>query len=363
MKVLMTADSVGGVWTYTVELIRALARQGVEVVLATSGPAPRLDQRLQLRASAVAALHERPYALEWSPDGARDRAAVADWLLELAEDEQVELVHLSAYAAGAAPFSVPVVIVAHSCVLSWHEAVRRRSAGAEWSSYASAVLAGLAAADVVVAPTAAMLAEIERLYHPRGERLVIANGRSTRALRPLKKEPYVLGAGRAWDEAKNVASLDRIAPQLDWPVVVAGEIGETPLCNVRQLGHLAEPRLQALFAAAAILASPVRYEPFGLAALEAGLAGCALVLGDLPSLREVWGEAAIFIDPFDDQQLLAALRSLIADPCGRARYGWLAWRRALEYPAARMGSAYLDLYRRLVTPQLEHRATAVAGAR
>jgi glycosyltransferase involved in cell wall biosynthesis len=361
--VLLTADAVGGVWTYTVELVRALAEQGVEVVLATCGPPPSTEQRRQLPADAAAASHERPYALEWSRDALRDRAATADWLLELSEDEQVDLVHLNAYAPAAAPFAVPVVVVAHSCVLSWHQAVRGRPAGAEWSSYAAAVLAGLAAADAVVAPTAAMLAETDRLYRPPGERLVIPNGREADGLRPAPKQPYVLGVGRAWDEAKNVAALDRVAPQLDWPVLVAGASGDEPLDNARQLGFLPEPELHAHFASTAIFAAPVRYEPFGLAALEAGMAGCALVLGDLPSLREVWGEAAMFVDPCDDRQLFRALRALIADPARRRRYGRLAQRRALEYSSARMGAAYLGLYERLLPEQADRRAAATAGAR
>ena len=47
---------------------------------------------------------------------------------------------------------------------------------------------------------------------------------------------------------------------------------------------------------ATIFALPARYEPFGLSALEAGLAGCALVLGDIP-MREVWHDAAMFVPP------------------------------------------------------------------
>jgi glycosyltransferase involved in cell wall biosynthesis len=287
----------------------------------------------------------------------------AEWLLELADDEHVDIVHLNAYAPAAAPFGVPVVVVAHSCVLSWHMAVRGRPAGTEWSSYASALRAGIAAADAVVAPTAAMLADIERLYEPQGERLVIPNGRAARALRPLNKQPYVLGVGRAWDEAKNVGALDRVSPQLDWPVLVAGAIGGTPLRNTHQLGQMAERDLHALFASGAIFASPVRYEPFGLAALEAGLAGCALVLGDLPSLREVWGEAAIFVDPLDDGELVLALQALIADPTQRTRYGRRARRRAQKYPSERMGASYLDLYRRLATGRIERRSPAAAGSR
>ena len=46
---------------------------------------------------------------------------------------------------------------------------------------------------------------------------------------------------------------------------------------------------------AAIYALPARYEPFGLSILEAALSGCALVIGDIPSLREIWADAALFV--------------------------------------------------------------------
>ncbi|MEB3829625.1 glycosyltransferase [Phormidium sp. CCY1219] len=51
------------------------------------------------------------------------------------------------------------------------------------------------------------------------------------------------------------------------------------------------------YARAAIYAFPARYEPFGLSVLEAALSGCALVLGDIPRLREMWGDAAVFANP------------------------------------------------------------------
>ncbi len=65
---------------------------------------------------------------------------------------------------------------------------------------------------------------------------------------------------------------------------------------------------------ASIFALPARYEPFGLLPLEAALSGCALVLGDIPSLREVWGDAAWFVPPDDRDALTAAIGSLIASP-------------------------------------------------
>jgi hypothetical protein len=55
MKVLMTADTVGGVWTYALELSAALHSHDVHVILATMGPQPRDVQR----ASAEAIPHLR----------------------------------------------------------------------------------------------------------------------------------------------------------------------------------------------------------------------------------------------------------------------------------------------------------------
>ena len=163
----------------------------------------------------------------------------------------------------------------------------------------------------------------------------------------------MLSAGRIWDEAKNVAALDRVAPRLPWPVAVAGE---GPPGAARRLGRVPQHELQAWLERASIFALPARYEPFGLAALEAAHAGCALVLGDLESLREVWGDAALFVDPADDEALEHALRLLIDDEPLRAELARRARSRAAAYTPERMAAGYVELYRRL----LARRAAAVA---
>src|SRR3954471_9430167 len=58
MKVLMTADAVGGVWTYAIELAHALQPFGVEVVLATMGRAPSEEQRREARARGNVLIEE-----------------------------------------------------------------------------------------------------------------------------------------------------------------------------------------------------------------------------------------------------------------------------------------------------------------
>jgi glycogen(starch) synthase len=93
---------------------------------------------------------------------------------------------------------------------------------------------------------------------------------------------------------------------------------------------------------------PACYEPFGLAALEAAMARCALVLGDIPTLRELWDGAAIFVPPDDPEALVAALNTLAADPELLSLLGDLARSRAGGYSAARMTAGYLGAYARLL---------------
>jgi glycogen synthase len=341
VKVLMTADTAGGVWTYALELGDALAQRGVEVTLATVGPAPRPDQRAELRATSIRRSEHRVCALEWMDDPWDDVEGAGEWLLSLAERDAPDIVHLNEYAHAALPWRAPVIVAGHSDVLSWHEAVRGTPAGAEWATYGTRVAAGLAAADLLIAPTQAMLEALVRIYAPPCEGRVIRNA-SSRRFRLRAKRRYVFAAGRLWDEAKNVQALARVAPRLPWPVIVAGD-GDVA-GTMHALGQVSRADMDVLLAEAAIFAEPARYEPFGLAALEAGLAGCALVLGDIPSLREVWGDAALFVAPDDTAALERALLSLVQEPGRREQYAGRARRRALAYGVRPMARAYLDAY-------------------
>lgn len=348
MTVLLTADTVGGVWTYAVDLARALRPRGVTVHLATMGRLPTPEQRAEARA-AGAALHESAYALEWMSDPWEDVRAAGDWLLDLERAVRPDVVHLNGYAHGALPWTAPVVMVGHSCVLSWWRAVKGADAPPEWDRYARAVERGLRAADVVLAPTAAMLRCLEAHYGPLRRAAVVPNGRDAAAFRPRAKEPFVFSAGRFWDEAKNLATLDAAADGLPWPVEVAGDMtrpdgGEAAPRRARALGRLSAPDIAERMGRAGIYALPARYEPFGLSALEAALCGCALVLGDIPTLREVWGDAALFVPPDDACALRAALSTLIKDPRRREAMAAAARERARLYTPERMALGIMAAY-------------------
>jgi glycogen(starch) synthase len=368
-RVLMTADTVGGVWTYALELCRALDRHGVDVALATMG-AP-LDPAQAAEAAGLPGLqvYESSYRLEWMREPWDDVDEAGAWLLDLERRVAPEAVHLNGYCHGSLPFAAPVLVVGHSCVLSWWRAVKGEAAPREWETYSRRVARGLRAADLVVAPTAAMLGRLDDLYGPLQYVGVIPNGRRRELFAPLPKEPWVLGAGRLWDEAKNVQALARVAPRLSWPVLVAGDSEppeggrgcwqnrpeshpeKHPEKNLRRLGRLAPSDLASRLGRAGIYALPARYEPFGLSILEAALAGCALVLGDIESLRELWDGCALFVPPDDDGALEAALDRLIHDAVLRRRLARAARRRAFEFTPERMAEGYLQAYREAGVPR------------
>lgn len=348
-KVLMTADTIGGVWTYTMELARGLAPHGVGIALATMGAPISALQRGEAEAIGNVELFESSFQLEWMPGAWKDVDRAGEWLLSLERKTHAEIVHLNGYAHAALEWKAPVLVVAHSCVLSWWEAVKGEPAPPEWDEYRRRVRRGLWATDLVVAPTRAMLLALERHYGPCRRSRVIANGRHPGEFAPAQKEPFILAAGRLGDEAKNIAMLGRAAESLPWNVLVAGQAcdasGHRSLPpNVRHLGFLSQQVLAKWLSRAAIYCLPARYEPFGLSILEAALAGCALVLGDIESLRELWDEAALFVSPSDAAALHVTLRRLIEDPARRKAFSAKARRRALRFAAEDCAAAYHDAY-------------------
>ena len=350
--VLLTADTVGGVWTYAVELAAALGRDGTRVALATMGDrvSPAMKEELAPLAGTVT-LHESAHRLEWMQDPWDDVARAGDWLLALEAELRPDIVHLNQFAFGALPFRAPRLVVAHSCVCSWWQAVHHDDPPAEWDRYRDVVTAGLRGAHLVAAPTQAMLDALFDCYRYRGEWLVLPNARSPRRFAPAEKVPVVFAAGRLWDEAKNLTALETVAPSLPWPVRVAGPVehpdgGIRATRGVELLGWLTAERLAEELGRAAIYALPARYEPFGLSVLEAALSGCALVLGDIPSLRELWDRAALFVPPHDTDALRAALTALMTDDGRRARLAAASTERARDFTPERMAAAYADAYAR-----------------
>lgn len=353
-RVLMTADTLGGVFAHAVDLARGLALLGVEVGLATLGQRLEPAQRRSLDAIPNLSLFESEYRLEWMDDPWEDVARAGEWLLSLEERFEPDVVHLNGYALGRLPFWAPRLVAAHSSVLGWWRAVRGEAAPPRYDRYRREVRRGLLHADAVVAPSRAMLDSLLAEHGPVAGARVVHNGVWLESHPPSAKRPIILAAGRLWDPGKDLARLAFVAPDLPWPVRIAGASSMTRDAverggfAVELLGALPRADLAQRMGSAAIFVHPARYEPFGLAALEAASAGCALVLSDIPSHREIWGPAARYFPPGSTDGLRRALRQLIEDAKLRSALAAMAEGRARRFHARDMARGYLRLYREIV---------------
>jgi glycosyltransferase involved in cell wall biosynthesis len=354
LRILMSTDTVGGVWTYALQLAIALRCHKVQVVLATMGAPLSSQQRRQAEQVPDMVICESGFRLEWMEAPWKEVERAGQWLLQLERRYRPDLVHLNHYSHGNLDWQAPRLVVGHSCVLSWWRAVFSEEPPVCYELYRQRVRQGLQGADLVVAPSRAMLSALEYHYGPLPPSTVVHNGRRGMEYPRLKKEPYVLAVGRAWDAAKNLETLAQVAPSLPWPVYLAGERqhpdgGRTELRHVKVLGQLAPEILANWYARASIYALPARYEPFGLSVLEASLAGCAPVIGDIESLRELWDEGAACFIPADDPQALQdAINTLIDNPDWRGTIAGLAAARARRYTLEGMAENYLSLYQNLL---------------
>jgi glycosyltransferase involved in cell wall biosynthesis len=355
-RILMTADAVGGVWTYALDLARGLAAQGVQTVLAFSGPPPEAAQ--VAAASAVPGLVLQPLALplDWLAERPAEVKAAGQTIVAIAAQEAVDLVQLNSPAlAVGTRFPVPVVGVCHSCVATWWRRMRGTPLPEDFAWRSALMAEGYAACDALVAPTAAFAAATVQAYGLLTPPRVVHNGRHPPAETTTCQADFVFTAGRLWDEGKDLATLDRAAARLPVPVVAAGPVegpngARLSTRHLRLPGWLDAAAVAGILARGPVFVSTARYEPFGLAVLEAAQAGCVLVLSDLPSFRELWGGAALFVPPMDDTALAQVILDLMQDRERRAALSCAARERAHRYDVKSMTAGMLDIYRSLQQP-------------
>ena len=347
--VAMTVDAVGGVWTYALDLARGLGRAGVGTTLVVCGPPPSEAQRRAAEAVPGVGLVETDAPLDWTARDADGLVQAARAVAAVVRERKADLVHLNSPALAAfAEFDAPVLGVCHSCLATWWRAVKGGPPPADVDWRIEATAAGYAACRALVAPTRAFAgatAEIYRLAMPH----VIANGRApVRVVRTLR-DPFVLAAGRLWDEGKDIRTLDDAARDIEAPVVALGPLHGPDRKGVRfdrlrTPGALDPLGVATEMADAAVFVSTARYEPFGLAVLEAAQAGLPLVLSDIPTFRELWTGAAQFVTPGDAAGFAAAVNRLLASPEAGRQAGVAARRQAHRYDVAAMTERYLALY-------------------
>ena len=330
----MTTDAVGGVWRYALDLARRPGRaRHASRCSAVLGPPPTPAQREEAAADFDAD-RDRPAARldgrEPGGAGARSRdAAAAGAHGTVRSGPPQRAGALRQLRVGRRP----VVAVAHSCVATWwHAVTRRRVAGRLPLADGGCTARASRGRRRDRAPPPPFAEARRRLSTGQSPSESCTTARNLPPLSPLPpgegrvRARSSLAAGRLWDEGKNLGrprcERPRAAVHVPSapPAPFAARTARRSSCRnlhlARQLGR--KPAWPLAYARATVFVSLARYEPFGLAVLEAARAGCALVLSDIPTFRELWDGAAIFVDPRRGRAAAAADRAAAGRLAGGA---------------------------------------------
>jgi glycogen(starch) synthase len=348
----------GGLGRHVDALARAQAAAGLDVTVVTArqdvtGTRRRRPPRTG-RAGGVRVLRvdRAPGAAPWSDPAAAAGALGKAMAAALADRPRPDVVHAHDWMAapGAvlvrAQAGVPVALTVHA---TEHGRRQGRLDGALPRAVHALERRAVAAADAVLVCSTPMAAEAgEVLGAPPGGVHVVPAGVDASAWRvgPARRAaarsrwaargPLLVAAGRLeWE--KGFSTLLRALPALaahrpGLRLVLAGRGSYEPVLRrlaedlgvaeaVAWAGWLAGPELAALYAAADAVVVPSRYEPFGLAALEAQAAGALLVATGSGGLADTVrpGGTGLRFEVGDVDGLAGTLGAALDDPAGSAR--------------------------------------------
>jgi glycosyltransferase involved in cell wall biosynthesis len=123
---------------------------------------------------------------------------------------------------------------------------------------------------------------------------------------------------------------------------VFGKFGEVESALVKNVGHVNDAELRALYEHALALVFPSRYEGFGLPPIEAMMCGCPVIISDQPALVEVGGDAALRCGMDDVAGLAQLMRDVDRQPELRARLAQAGRARAAQFTWAATARRLLD---------------------
>lgn len=282
----------------------------------------------------------------------------------------VDVVHAPSVAVPGRT-RAPLVVTVHDAATELYpDAFSPR--GRRW--HARGAAAAARRADLVIAPSRAAADEIAAHTPVPADRIRVVHhavavppadpdpGAERLRRLGLGGVPYVLWIG-SLEPRKGVATLVEAMAALGAGgrrgarLVLAGYAGWLPdglvpaaarrdlAGDLVQLGRVDEATLWALYRGAAVFALPSRHEGFGLPPLEAMSQGAPVVASDLPVLREVLGDAAVFAPAGDVAAWAGAVGALLHDGDRRDALGAAGRRQAARYSPEAFVAATRAVYR------------------
>ncbi|MCS4191514.1 glycosyltransferase involved in cell wall biosynthesis [Salinibacter ruber] len=160
-----------------------------------------------------------------------------------------------------------------------------------------------------------------------------------------------------------IASFNRMVRQQgisDLSLVLAGGLGRSlddvledlevekeDLENVHFTGFVADEDLAALYSGAEAFVFPSLYEGFGLPVLEAMQCGCPVIASNTSSIPEIAGEAAILVDPHDEERLSESMWRVHTSPEKRKKMSERGMQKAKDYSWESRAKSILGVYEKI----------------
>jgi len=352
VRVLVDAANLkpgqGGIRTYTMGLIRALAKEPrLSVVVATSLP-------------EVAELGDvEVVALDPSTQSVVGRALWRERRLPgLVEQTRADVLVAPVPELPFRRLDVPTIVVVHDVGPFVAPAFYTRN---KRMRYTATLRHACSRATAIVCVSNATLVGLRGAIGADPDRCVVIGEGPQPLVRPAADgagtdDPFVLYVG-SLDPRKNVDTLVsavvEAVPPLPARLVIAGpaERGERerlPLSRgrdrVEHLGFVDAATLASLYRSCLAVVLPSLYEGFGLPVLEAFAAGAPVVTSDIPTAREIAGDAALYVPrPLDPASWADALRTVASDDALRARLREAGAGVAAEYTWPAVGRAFAEL--------------------
>jgi glycosyltransferase involved in cell wall biosynthesis len=166
----------------------------------------------------------------------------------------------------------------------------------------------------------------------------------------IEGQPYVLAVGSRTPNKnlRGVVAAARHLEDLGVRIVAAGGSQERIFegvdlsgLNVVLAGYVNDRELRSLYENAACFVFPSFYEGFGLPPLEAMHCGCPVVVARRASLPEVCGEAALYCEPDDPQDIARQIRTVLTSAAARSELRDAGHRQTRLFSWAR-AAAQLD---------------------
>jgi len=123
------------------------------------------------------------------------------------------------------------------------------------------------------------------------------------------------------------------------------EVGNPSLHDhIRLTGYIPNAELPAIYSLSSIFLYPSLRESFGIPMLEAMACGVPVITSNTSSMPEVGGNAALFIDPFQPEQITMAMKQILGDSSLREKLVSLGFQNAAKFSWENMAKHVLKLY-------------------